>query len=299
MNIGFIGLGKMGLPMAIRLIGAGHRLTGAVRTRRPEHDEFVAAGGELAGSAGDVASGSRCVVLMLPGPSEIREVMNGEHGLIAKLEPETLLLDCSTSLPSVTRNNLRRVSDRGVRYVDAPVIGGPSVARDGGLQFLVGAEAADYSAALPILSSLGKEIIHVGGPGDGHGAKLVANLVALTNMAVLGEGLALAGALGLDAEKMQQALTKGFPSSYVSQRHMGNIIQGRFTPTFALALGLKDLTLARDLAQEAGYPLFLGSVARELYQAGTVLGLSELNYTAVARVFERFGKPLRAAGAEE
>ncbi|MEW6367735.1 MAG: NAD(P)-dependent oxidoreductase [Acidobacteriota bacterium] len=299
MNIGFIGLGKMGLPMAMRLIGAGHRLTGSVRTRRPEHDELAAAGGTTAGSPAEVAGGSQCVVLMLPGPGEIGEVMNGEHGLVAGLEPETLVLDCSTSLPSLTRENLRRVSDRGAKYVDAPVIGGPSVARDGGLQFLVGAEAVDYAAALPILSLLGKEIIHVGGPGDGHAAKLVANLIALTNMAVLGEGLALAGALGLDAEKMHQALTKGFPSSYVSQRHMGNIIQGRFTPSFALALGLKDLSLARDLAQQAGYPLFLGSVARELYQAGTVFGLSELNYTAVVQVFEKFGKPLRAPGVRE
>lgn len=295
MKIGFVGLGKMGLPMALRLEEAGYSVRAMVRTRRPEMEKLR---GTLVQAPADVAAATDLVVLMLPGPAEISLVLRGENGLFRHLPGGATVLDSSTSLPSLTRDLQHEASSRGLHYVDAPVIGGPTVAAEGGLQFLVGATEEDFATVRPILEHLGKETIHMGGPGSGHAAKIVNNMVALTNMAVLGEGMALAASLGLDAEKMTQMLSKGFGSSYVAQRHMPKIIKGDFTPTFTLSMGLKDLALASDVAREDGYPLFLAGTAMELFQVGRTMELGGQNYTAVSRVFERFGKPLRSLKPE-
>lgn len=290
MRIGFIGLGKMGLPMATRLAAAGHPITGLVRTRRPDVEKLNA---RLVSSTPEVVEGAECVFLMVPGPTEVAEVIGAEKGALQCATRGTLFIDCSTSLPSLTRSLHEEASKRHARYVDAPVIGGPSVAAEGGLQFLVGATSDDFALALPLLQVLGKEIIHMGEPGSGHAAKIVNNMIALSNMTVLGEGMALAATFGLDAEKVTQMLSKGFGSSYVAQRHMPRIINGEFAPTFTLSMGLKDLALAADLAHALGYPLLMASTARSLYQIGKAMDFGEQNYTAIARVFERFGKPLR------
>lgn len=298
MKIAFAGLGKMGLPMATRLLGAGHEVTAVVRSRRGDHDSFEAAGGRFASTPRAAAEDAGAAILMVPGPAEVAAVVRGEDGLLAGLARGSAIIDCATSLPDLTRELQAEAAGAGIAYVDAPVIGGPPVAAEGGLQFLVGAADADFATVLPLLQIMGKEIIHIGEPGAGHAAKVVNNMIALSNMAVLGEGLAMSAKLGLDAEKMLQVLSKGFGSSYVSQRHMPKIINGDFTPTFTLTMGLKDLTLADDLARQLGYPLFLAGTARESFQLGRVLGFGDQNYTAVTRVFESYGKELRRSGAK-
>ena len=164
-RVGFIGLGNMGLPMALNLIKAGHTVTGT-DVAQQQVARLAEAGGTAAANLKDVSSGADFVVTMLPAGAQVREVYLGDGGIIAAAAPGTLLIDSSTIDVATARQVSAAAAGRGVAMLDAPVSGGVGGAQAATLTFMVGGDAAAFERARPLLETMGKTIVHAGGPGN-------------------------------------------------------------------------------------------------------------------------------------
>lgn len=248
MNIGFIGLGVMGLPMAANLVAAGHALR--VHRVKARSRSLVDAGAVAADSPAEAAAGAEVVILMLPDSPDVEAVLTGAEGVLAALEPGALVLDMSSISPSVTRELARRTQEAGGRYVDAPVSGGEVGARDGTLTVFVGGEEEAVAAATPLLEVLGGRITHMGPVGAGQATKVANQVIVGLTIQAVAEGLALAEASGIDADAVRAALDGGFATSRILELHGARMASRDFAPGFRTRLHRKDLGLALDIARE-------------------------------------------------
>lgn len=247
MNIGFIGLGTMGRPMAANLLKAGHRLT-IFDTRRASGGALEAAGAVWAESPATVARGADFVFSSLPGPAEIEATALGPDGIINGLRPGGIYVDLSTNAPASIRKIADAGASRGVRVLDAPVTGGVAGAETGQLTIYVGGAEPDYVAALPVLDCVGSTILYTGGVGSGNVVKLVNNMMAFVNLVAAAEGLATATRAGVDPSVLVAAVRGGSGNSWVWERTFPLLIEDR-NFGFAASLVAKDARLARDLAR--------------------------------------------------
>lgn len=237
MRVGFCGLGNMGLPMAARLVEAGHEVTAWNRTaaragRLP--------GARVAASPAEAARGAACVITMLADGRALEEVVLGAGGVAEGLAPGSALIDMSTVGPEAARSVAARLP-QGVAFLDAPVRGGPGRAERGELKILVGAHPADYERWAPLLRVLG-EPRHVGPPSSGQAAKVLNNFAGIALISVLGEALAVADALGIDEERAR-ALLAETPLRATLEHQWPRIERGGEPPSFRLRLAAKDLAL--------------------------------------------------------
>jgi 3-hydroxyisobutyrate dehydrogenase len=246
MRVGFIGLGRMGAPMAAHVVRAGHDVT--VWNRTPGRaGDLVAAGATEAKTVADAVRDAEVAVTMLFGPEAVREVV----AAVADAMPAGgLVVECSTVGPAVARDLARQLSERGLRFVDAPVAGSVQPATDGTLGVLAGGDPADYQEAEPLLHLWGDpaKVRHLGPVGSGAAMKLVINLTLGVAMGGIGEALRLAGDLGIDRTSALDVIAMGpLGSSVHTKRAM--LDNGEFQPTgFSLDLMTKDLALALDAA---------------------------------------------------
>ncbi|MBL8362108.1 MAG: 2-hydroxy-3-oxopropionate reductase [Rubrivivax sp.] len=287
MDIGFIGLGIMGTPMALHLAAAGHKLY--VHTRRTVPEAIVAAGGYACEHAEAVARQAEVVFLMVPDTPDVEAVLFGPHGVAAAL-PGTgarkVVVDMSSISPTATKAFATRINDKGADYIDAPVSGGEVGAKAGSLTIMCGGDASVFERVKPLLEKMGKNITLVGGNGDGQTTKVANQIIVALNIAAVSEALVFAAKAGADPAKVRQALMGGFAASRILEVHGERMIKRTFAPGFRIKLHQKDLNLALQGARELGVALPQTASASQLMQAAAAHGFADLDHSALVKALE-------------
>ncbi len=289
MNIGFIGLGIMGRPMAGHLLAAGHNLA-VVKHRSPLPAEFVEQGASVCASAREVAESSDVIILMVPDTPDVERVLFGSDGVADGLSAGKLVIDMSSIDPIATRTFAARVRDKGCEYVDAPVSGGEVGAKNAALTIMCGGEPEAFERAKPLFELMGKNITHVGGVGDGQVAKVANQIIVALNIEAVSEALVFAAKAGADPAKVRNALLGGFASSRVLEVHGERMINRTFDPGFRIELHQKDLNLALDGARALGMALPNTAAAQQLFSACVARGGSGWDHSAMVRAIEALGE---------
>jgi len=281
-RIALIGLGTMGLPMARHVVSAGHDVVGC--DLAPARAEALAAA--TAGTPAKAAATADVVLLSLPTPGAVEDVVLGEGGVRAGARAGTLLVDMSTSPPALARRLAAECSELDV--LDAPVSGGPRGAEDATLTIMVGGDEAAFRRALPIFETLGRLVVHVGSHGAGQAAKLCNNLVAGATMAAIAEACAVATRDGIEPRVLYTLLTASTGDSRVLRTRFplagadgAHPVANGFAPLFALDLIAKDLELGLELAEAHGVDAAVARAALDTYRRAQRDGLGPLDYSAV------------------
>lgn len=282
MDIGFIGLGVMGAPMATHLARAGHRLTlldlDTAATQRLAAD----IGGQVAATPREVAQSSEVVITMLPNGEVVQQVALGADGIVHGLRPGALLLDTSSCQPWLTEQTGAALRERGGTMVDAPVSGAQWGAVDAKLVFMVGGDASDVERVRPLLDRMGRAVFHLGPLGAGHAMKCINNCITAVTLANTAEGLVAGKRYGLDPEAMIAVLNESTGGSWITQTHFRQRVFNRaFDDPFKLELMLKDMGIALQLAHETATPAPLWGLGQQLWRmadhaAGPGASVSEL-----------------------
>ncbi|HEX6704497.1 MAG TPA: 2-hydroxy-3-oxopropionate reductase [Albitalea sp.] len=288
MNIGFIGLGIMGAPMAARLAAGGHRL--AVHTRSAVRPEVSAAGATLCASAKEVAAQSDIVFTMVPDTPDVEAVLFGENGVAAGLSKGKTVVDMSSISPIETKAFAKRINALGCDYLDAPVSGGEVGAKAGTLTIMVGGPEAAFERVKPLFELMGKNITLVGGNGDGQTTKVANQIIVALNIAAVGEALLFASKAGADPAKVRQALMGGFAASRILEVHGERMVKRTFAPGFRIGLHQKDLNLALQGAKAIGVALPQTAGAAQLMQACAAQGWEQLDHSALVKALELMAK---------
>jgi 3-hydroxyisobutyrate dehydrogenase len=286
MRIAFLGLGRMGVGMAARLLAAGHSV--AVFNRTASRAEPLRKlGARIADSPRSAAQQADVIIGMTADDESSRAVWLGESGaLAADNSPDALAIECSTLSHDWVLELAEYVRERGFRYVDSPVTGLPDAAAAGTLTLLVGADAADLDAARPILTSLATRVLHFGPVGQGTAYKLMINLVGAVQIASAAEGIVLAERAGLDLKLVGDAVASGQAASPQVVRNVRRFVAGdhggavNFTP----ALRLKDIDYGLRLAKKVGLDCAFGKVAADIYRKLCAQGFAGDNESRIIDV---------------
>ena len=288
-RIGFIGLGNMGLPMALNLIKAGHQVEG-VDLNPAAIDKLKAAGGSNAEFAKVAAARCDVVITMLPAGKHVSEVYLGSGDIVEKANPGTLLIDCSTIDVETARAVATAAEARGLLMLDAPVSGGVGGAAAGTLTFMVGGSPQAFTRAQTILDKMGKTIVHAGGAGTGQAAKICNNMILGISMIAVSEAFVLAEKLGLDHQKLFDISSKSSGQCWSMTTYCpvpGPVATSPanrdYQPGFTAAMMLKDLRLAQAAAKAAGAKTELGADAERIYSAYASSGEAERDFSGIIR----------------
>ena len=289
-GIAFIGLGNMGLPMARNLLRAGHQVVG-YDIVESALDAAARAGVKAAGSVPAAVAGAECVITMLPEGRHVRDVYLGDHGVIARAEPDALLIDCSTIDVDSARAVNRAAMEHGSEVLDAPVSGGVAGAENATLTFMVGGSEQGVARARPILEQMGRAVVHTGPSGNGQAAKICNNMILGISMIGVCEAFVLAERLGLAADKLFEVSSQSsgqcwsltsycpvpgpVPSSPANRDYQAG---------FTAAMMAKDLRLAQAAAQSVDAPTPMGAQSRSLYSLFANRGHGGLDFSAIIRM---------------
>jgi 2-hydroxy-3-oxopropionate reductase len=284
MNIGFIGLGVMGRPMAGHLIDAGHTLT--LSRVKDVSQYLVDKGGKAADTPKAVAAASEVVILMVPDTPDVEAVLFGTDGVAEGLKPGSLVIDMSSISPVATKAFAKRIEALGCDYLDAPVSGGEAGAKNAALTIMVGGKQAVFDRALPVFQTLGKTITLIGGTGDGQTAKVANQIVVGLTIEAIAEALTFAKAAGADVSKVREALMGGLAASRILEVHGERMIKRTFDPGFRIRLHRKDLTLAVDAAKELNLMLPNAAATQQLMNAAVARGDGDKDHSALIRTLE-------------
>ncbi len=284
MKIGFIGLGIMGLPMALNLRKAGHEL---VVPERASLKDDVRSAAEVAADTRAVAAKAEVLILMLPDTPDVEAVLFGEAGAAEGLRRGALVIDMSSISPIATKAFAKRINEKGCDYLDAPVSGGEVGAQQATLTITVGGPAAAFARAKPLFESMGKAITHVGEEnGAGQTCKIANQIIVALNIQAVAEALVFAAKAGADPAKVRQAISGGFAASRVLELHAERMIKGSFDPGFRVRLHQKDLSLALSAARSLNVALPNTAVAQQMFDACAAWGGAELDHSALIQPIE-------------
>lgn len=284
MNIGFIGLGIMGKPMAGKLIEGGHTLY--LHTRRSVPGELTAAGGIACATPKEVAQKADIIITMVPDTPDVEIVLFGKGGAADGMSAGKIIIDMSSISPIATRDFAERVHKLGADYVDAPVSGGEVGAKNAALTIMVGATDATFEKVKPLFELMGKNITLVGGIGAGQVCKVANQIVVALNIEAVGEALLLASKAGVDPAKVRRALMGGFASSKILEVHGERMIKRTFDPGFRIELHQKDLNLALSTARTLGMSLPNTATAQELFNSCQAHGGGKWDHSAMVKALE-------------
>lgn len=285
MNIGFIGLGIMGRPMALNLVKAGYQL--AVYARRAGMmAPLTQAGATACQSAAEVASNSEVIFICVADTPDVEEVILSEKGVLAGASDNSVVVDMSTISPSATRRLAEQLGQKGVHMLDAPVSGGEQGAIDGALSIMVGGETAVFERVRPLFEVMGKNIVHIGTNGAGQVTKSCNQIVVAQAIAAVGEALLLAQASGVDPAKVRAALMGGFAGSRVLESHGQRMLERNFKPGFKAGLHHKDMRIAMESAHELGLSLPGAAIVSQYLNAVVGLGKGEHDSISILEVQE-------------
>jgi 3-hydroxyisobutyrate dehydrogenase len=291
MQLGFIGLGVMGSPMAKNLIKAGHELT--IYARNPNKagvQEVIKAGAKFAPSIRAVAMASEIVITIVTNSGDVEEVVAGPHGLLEGARKGLIIIDMSTIAPSTSRKLAAEAQEKRVHFLDAPVSGGSQGAINGTLTIMVGGDQTIFERVRPVLEGMGKKenIFYVGASGAGEITKIINQVLVGTISASIAEALVLGVKAGADLEIMTKIIGVSTGASWqLSNQFPLRAFNGSFQPGFMTDLLHKDLGLALNLAAEQRMPIAMTALSRQLFEMSRAAGYGQEDYTALLKVLEQ------------
>jgi 2-hydroxy-3-oxopropionate reductase len=286
MNIGFIGLGVMGTPMAAHLAEAGNTLYTCLNTSPlpevlKELDVIVVA------TPGEVAANCDIIITMLPDSPDVERVVAGADGLLGNINAKTLLIDMSSISPIVTAELAKQVNEKGGLYLDAPVSGGQVGAEAASLTIMIGGPTAAFEQAKPLFELMGKNITLIGEHnGAGQTCKIANQIIVALNIEAVSEALLFASKAGCDPAIVRQALMGGFASSKILEVHAERMINRTFDPGFRIKLHQKDLNLALESARVLGVSLPNTATCQQLFTACAANGGENDDHSAMVKALE-------------
>lgn len=300
-KIGFVGLGHMGLPMAINLVKAGHCVTG-YDLQPNALQQLSKAGGLIATQLGDAAIEQDVIITMLQKGEQVQQVCGGTNGLFFHATKGALFIDCSTIDVHNSREVHQLAKENQLLSIDAPVSGGVAGAAAATLTFMVGAEEQAFAKAQPILACMGKKIIHTGDSGSGQAAKICNNMILGISMIAISEAFTLGKKLGLSAEKLFEVVSNSSGQCWAMTHYvpvagiLDNVpANNAYQPGFASTMMLKDLLLSQEAAKSVHLDTPLGAQCTTLYQDFINKGLGDLDFSAIIKLISKEKDVLNAA----
>ena len=285
-DLGFIGLGIMGKPMTGHLIKAGHRVL-VYDVNAAAVQELAAKGALACRSSKEVAEKTGIIIIMVPDTPDVETVLFGKNGLTEGLKTGSIVVDMSSISPIATKDFARRLATMGVEMLDAPVSGGQVGAENATLSIMVGGDPKVFERIKPYFELMGKNIVHIGGDGDGQTCKVANQIVVALTIEAVGEALLFASKAGADPVKVRSALLGGFAQSRILELHGERMIQRTFNPGFRIRLHQKDLNLALQSARSMGLSLPNTATAQELFNAVAAQGGIDLDHSALVLALEK------------
>ncbi|MBR0938921.1 2-hydroxy-3-oxopropionate reductase [Bradyrhizobium jicamae] len=283
-DIGFIGLGTMGRPMAAHLLAAGHRLF--LHDVAPIPQELSAGGAITCKSGREAAQEADAVIVMVPDTPHVEAVLFGKDGVAEGLSKGKIVVDMSSISPLATKEFARRIEALGADYLDAPVSGGEVGAKAASLTIMVGGPERAFATMKPVFDRMGKNVTHVGGNGDGQTTKVANQIIVALTIEAVGEALLFASKAGADPALVRQALMGGFASSRILEVHGERMVSRKFDPGFRIELHQKDLNLALEGARALGIALPSTAVAQQLFSSCAAHGGKAWDHSAMVRALE-------------
>jgi 2-hydroxy-3-oxopropionate reductase len=283
-NIGFIGLGIMGAPMAGHLIDDGHTLF--TNTVGPTPSALVEAGARVCLNGAEVASQADIIFIMVPDTPQVDEVLFGKDGVASSLTAGKIVVDMSSISPVATKDFARRINALGCEYLDAPVSGGEVGAKAASLTIMVGGSEAAFAQVKPLFEKMGKNITLVGGNGDGQITKVANQIIVALTIEAVGEALLLAAKAGADPARVREALMGGFAASRILEVHGERMVKRTFAPGFRIDLHRKDLNLALATGRQLGVALPNTATAQELFNTCAAHEGGSWDHSAMVRALE-------------
>ena len=282
MDIGFIGTGLMGKPMATNILATSNTLV--VYARNPDKvGDLESKGAVLVDSPAEVASRVQFIVLSLPFDPEVEEVLRGPKGILDNAKPGLLIIDTTTGTPSSALRMAELAAEKKVGYVDAPVSGGVKGAENGSLVFMVGGEGKWVKAAQSVMEILGEKFFWVGKPGAGRAIKAVNQLICAMNTLTICETVVLAKKMGIEPDKYYEVLGQSAANSYHMQSKLPNfIIPGKFEGGHRIDMMLKDIEIGMDIAKQNSMPLMFCGLGAQIYRAGSKSVFAKNDISALA-----------------
>jgi 3-hydroxyisobutyrate dehydrogenase len=289
-KIGFVGLGHMGLPMAINLVKAGHEVVG-YDIQKGAMEQFQQAGGSGAHTLLETGTNKDVIITMLQKGQQVRDVCLENDGLLNQAPPGSLFIDCSTIDVTTSREVHMLAEARQLRSVDAPVSGGVAGAVAATLTFMVGGELESFHVAQPILRTMGQKVIHTGAAGSGQAAKVCNNMILGISMVAISEAFTLADQLGLSPKKLFEVVSNSSGQCWAMTKYvplpgiLDNVpANNDYKPGFAAVMMLKDLLLSQDSAHQVHIKTPLGAKTTELYQQFVDQGFGEMDFSAIIKL---------------
>ena len=285
LNIGFIGLGIMGTPMAGHLIKAGHKVF--LHSRGKVADELTRAGGNACASGKEVAQKADIVIIMVPDTPDVGKVLFAENGVAEGLAKGKVIIDMSSISPVETKEYAAKIEALGCDYIDAPVSGGDVGAKNATLSIMCGGKSEVFERVRPVLACMGKNITRVGATGDGQTCKVANQIVVALTINAVSEGLLFAARAGADPAKVREALLGGLASSRILEILGERMIKRTFNPGFRIKLHQKDLNLALTAARQLGLALPATGTAQQLFSACVAHGGEGWDHSGMVRALEK------------
>ena len=288
MEIGFIGIGIMGRPMAKNLLKAGYSLT--VHDKFAPVDDLVALGAKAARTNKEVAAQSDIIITMLPNSPHVKEAVMGKDGVLDGAKPGTILVDMSSIAPAASQELCAAAKEKGVIMLDAPVSGGEPKAIDGTLAIMVGGDETAFKTVKPLLEKMGSSVVLVGNIGAGNVTKLANQIIVALNIAAVSEAFVLATKAGVKPEAVFDAIKGGLAGSTVMNAKVPMMLDGNFKPGFRIELHIKDLQNALDTAHDLNVAVPLTANVMETLQALKIDDMAANDHSAIVRFYEKLAK---------
>jgi 3-hydroxyisobutyrate dehydrogenase len=285
MKIGFIGLGNIGSVLAGHLAKTGHSLI-VHDLRREAGEPLIASGARWADSPQSVAGSADVLVTSLPGPPQVRAVMEGKNGALSGIRSGSTWIDMSTTNAEEVKRLGAMAAARGCSVLEAPVTGGLTLAKEGGITILVGGDKKVFDANLPLLQAMGGKILLMGPLGSASIVKVITNLLALGHLLIAGEAFLLGKQAGIDLTALFEGITASSGNSYTIEKEIPLAFNGSYDVGFSLALACKDLGLTMGLARDYGVPLEIGALVEQIFVRAKVQYGDETNSTQAVKLLE-------------
>ena len=283
-TVGFIGLGKMGTPIAVNIQKAGYPMV-VYDAREEATRPLLEGGARLAGSPAEVARLSDVIVTCLPRPQVVEQVVTGPEGILEGIRSGGIYMDISTCGPNLIRSLEPLFQQKGAHVLDTPVLSSPRDARDRGLILMVGGDRAIFDRLQPMLDAFADKVVYAGGLGAANICKLVHNMTTIAMQQVVAEGLALGIKAGVELPVLLDSGSRG-PVGALSDR-LTPVFQGVFDPpVFTLDLARKDIGLATDLARQSGVPMPVANLVEQIMMQAMNRGWSDKDRTIAVRLQE-------------
>lgn len=283
MKVAFVGMGTMGVPMALNLLKARHEVTVHNRTRDRELP-VADAGAQRADSPQAAAIGAEVIITCVSDTPDVEAVILGEQGIIQGAAVGAIVVDMSTISPTTTQAMAATLAEKGIHMVDAPVSGGSEGAQKGTLSIMVGGETEIVERVRPVLEAMGKTITHIGPIGSGQITKAINQIIVAGTYWSVAEGMALGIKAGLDMERIVQAVGGGAAGSWGLTNRSGNMIANEYPLGFRVRLHQKDLNIALNAARELGVTIPMAAYVEQIETGLMACGYGDEDISAIARV---------------